>query len=64
MLHTSARDVDLHVLSPGSAEIERDLYAETKRRPAARDLRDMSAYAVAKTEVVEPILKRAGLLNS
>ena len=39
---------------------ERELYAQTKRELAARDWRDMNAYADAKTQVIERIIARSG----
>ena len=74
MLRTPQRDVHVHVFAPDSPEIdryllcrdrlradaaERELYAEAKRRLAARDWPTMQHYAEAKTEVVEAILARA-----
>lgn len=74
MLRTPARDVHVHVFNRGCAEIrrylafrdrlrsdeaDRELYAVTKRRLAARDWLTMQDYADAKTEVVEAILLRA-----
>jgi GrpB-like predicted nucleotidyltransferase (UPF0157 family) len=74
MLRTPTRDVHIHVFSRGSAEIERNLlfrdtlrkhpaererYERVKRDLAARDWRDMNAYAAAKTGVIEDILARA-----
>jgi GrpB-like predicted nucleotidyltransferase (UPF0157 family) len=67
-------DVNLHVYSPGSPEIERYLrfrdrlrsdpadrerYQRVKRGLAQRDWRYVQQYADAKTEVVEEILARA-----
>lgn len=67
-------DVNLHVFSPGCAEVERmllmrdwlrthdddrDLYERTKRALAERDWKYTQHYADAKTEVVERILARA-----
>lgn len=67
-------DINLHVFSPGCAEIERllllrdwlrdnpadrDLYERTKRELARRDWQYMQNYADAKTAVVEQILARA-----
>jgi GrpB-like predicted nucleotidyltransferase (UPF0157 family) len=67
-------NVNLHVLSSGSPEIDRILafrdrlrtddadrrrYQETKRRLAARRWRYVQNYADAKTEVVEEIIARA-----
>ncbi len=74
MFRTPKRDVHIHVYSAGSPEIERyltfrnrlrshaadrQLYEQTKRRLAAQSWPDMNAYAVAKTEVIEPILAAA-----
>jgi len=68
--------VNLHVHPPGSPEIprnlrfrdrlradpaDRELYERTKRRLAGRDWTYMQQYADAKTEVVEAILRRAGV---
>ena len=70
-------NVNLHVFSPGSPEIERmvgfrdwlrthdddrDLYEQTKRDLAARDWQYVQNDADAKTVVVEEIIARAGLL--
>ncbi len=67
-------DVNLHVFSPGSPEIERmllfrnwlrsnpsdrDLYERTKRELAQREWKYTQNYADAKTEVVEEIIARA-----
>jgi len=67
-------DINLHVFSVGSPEIERhlhfrdrlrsvpsecDLYARTKRELAQRTWRYVQDYADAKTEVVGSILTRA-----
>ena len=69
-------DVNLHVFSPGSPELERmvgfrdwlrthpddrELYERTKRALAARTWRHIQHYADAKTAVVEEIIARAGL---
>jgi GrpB-like predicted nucleotidyltransferase (UPF0157 family) len=69
-------DVNLHVFSPGSVELERmvgfrdwlrahpddrELYERTKRDLAARTWRHIQHYADAKTAVVEEIIARAGL---
>jgi GrpB-like predicted nucleotidyltransferase (UPF0157 family) len=69
-------DVNLHVFSPGSVELERmvgfrdrlrthdddrALYERTKRELAARTWRHVQHYADAKTAVVEEIMARAGL---
>ena len=71
MLRTAARDVHLHVYSPGVPEVDRNIrfrdqlrrssmdrarYEAVKRELAARDWPDMNAYAEAKTEVIESIL--------
>jgi GrpB-like predicted nucleotidyltransferase (UPF0157 family) len=67
-------NVNLHVYSPGSSEIERCLifrdrlrsdpadrerYQRVKRELARRDWRYVQQYADAKTEVVEEIIARA-----
>ncbi len=67
-------DVNLHVFSPGSTEIERmllfrdwlrrhpsdrQLYERTKRELAQREWKYTQNYADAKTEVVEEIMARA-----
>jgi GrpB-like predicted nucleotidyltransferase (UPF0157 family) len=69
-------DVNLHVFSVGSVELERmvgfrdwlrthpedrDLYERTKRELAARTWRHIQHYADAKTAVVEGIMARADL---
>lgn len=69
-------DVNLHVFSAGSPELERmvgfrdwlrthdderALYERTKRELAARTWRHIQHYADAKTAVVEEIIARAGL---
>jgi GrpB-like predicted nucleotidyltransferase (UPF0157 family) len=69
-------DVNLHVFSSGSVELERmvgfrdwlrthdedrSLYERTKRELAARTWRHIQHYADAKTVVVEEIVARAGL---
>ncbi len=69
-------EVNLHVFSRGSAELdrmvgfrdwlrthpeERELYERTKRELAARTWRHVQHYADAKTAVVEEIIARAGL---
>lgn len=68
-------DVNLHVYTAGSTEIERnllfrdrlrgnredrDLYARTKRELAARTWKYTQNYADAKSEIIEEILLRAG----
>ncbi len=67
-------DINLHVFSPGSPEIERmllfrdwlrsnpsdrQLYERTKRELARREWKYIQNYADAKTEIVEEILARA-----
>src|SRR5579875_1288994 len=67
-------NINLHVFSEGSEEIERmlllrdwlradeadrDLYAQTKRELAQREWRYVQNYADAKSEVVEAIVARA-----
>jgi GrpB-like predicted nucleotidyltransferase (UPF0157 family) len=79
MLRTAAKDVHVHVFSPGSPEIERylllrdhlrrdaedrALYARTKRDLATRDWPNMQHYAEAKTEVIEGIIARAAAARS
>jgi GrpB-like predicted nucleotidyltransferase (UPF0157 family) len=74
MLRTPARDVHIHIFSPGSPEIERYLlfrdrlridahdrqrYEETKRNLAKQSWPDMNAYAEAKSEIVERIIATA-----
>jgi GrpB-like predicted nucleotidyltransferase (UPF0157 family) len=69
-------NVNLHVFSPGSPEIERmvgfrdwlrthdkdrELYERTKRELAAQEWQYVQHYADAKTVVVEQIIARAGL---
>ena len=69
-------DVNLHVFSRGSVELDRmvgfrdwlrshpddrELYLRTKRELAARTWRHIQHYADAKTAVVEEIIARAGL---
>jgi len=73
MLRTPGRDMHLHVYSKGCEEIERnlifrdrlrlnvtdrELYAQTKRALAVQDWPEMNAYAVAKTNVIERIIKK------
>jgi GrpB-like predicted nucleotidyltransferase (UPF0157 family) len=72
MFRTPTLDVHVHVFSNGSPEIDRlltfrdrlgasnhdrRLYEDTKRRLAAREWPDMNAYAAAKSEVIESILR-------
>jgi GrpB-like predicted nucleotidyltransferase (UPF0157 family) len=74
MLRTPAKDVHVHIYSPDSPEIarnllfrdrlcadaaDRELYAETKRRLAAQSWPTMQHYAEAKTSVIGAILARA-----
>lgn len=69
-------NVNLHVFSPGSVELERmvgfrdwlrtheddrDLYERTKRELAAKEWHYVQNYADAKTTIVEEIIARAGL---
>jgi len=69
-------NINLHVFSPGSPEIERmvgfrdwlrthdddrDLYEQTKRELATREWQYVQNYADAKTTVVEEIIARADL---
>ena len=74
MLRTSARDVHVHVFSPGAPEIARTLtfrdrlrrnaedrlrYEAVKRRLAGQEWPDMNAYAAAKTNIIESIVAAA-----
>ncbi len=74
MLRTAAKDVHVHVFSPGSPEIDRylllrdhlrrnqedrDLYARAKRDLAKRDWPSMQHYAEANTDVIDGIIARA-----
>lgn len=74
MLRTPQLDVHLHVYSPDSPEIERNLlfrdrlrtnvadrcrYEATKKELATRSWADMNEYADAKTAVVESIIAAA-----
>ena len=74
MFRTPQCDVHIHVYSPDSLEIERNLafrdrlranaedrklYEKTKRELASRQWPDMNAYAAAKTEVIERIIAAA-----
>jgi GrpB-like predicted nucleotidyltransferase (UPF0157 family) len=67
-------NVNLHVFSPGSSEIERmlgfrdwlrthdedrNIYADAKRDLSTRTWKYVQNYADAKTEVVEAIIARA-----
>jgi GrpB-like predicted nucleotidyltransferase (UPF0157 family) len=73
VVRTPEKDAHICVFSSGCKEIERhlifrdrlranaserDIYAETKRRLAARDWPDMNAYADAKTGIIEEIIGR------
>jgi len=74
MLRTAARDVHVHVFSPGAPEIGRSItfrdrlrrsaedrarYEAVKRRLAAQSWPDMNAYAGAKTDIIESIIAAA-----
>jgi GrpB-like predicted nucleotidyltransferase (UPF0157 family) len=74
MFNGSEPEVNLHVFSPGTAEVDRMLrfrdrlrsdaadrerYAAEKRTLAAREWEYLQDYADAKTGVVEQILRRA-----
>lgn len=74
MVRTRAKDVHVHVYSPDSPEIgrnlrfrdrlrddaaDRELYGATKLRLASRSWPTMQHYAEAKTSVIEAILERA-----
>lgn len=74
MFRTVARDVHLHVYSPDTPEIRRNLafrdrlrtnvedrrrYETVKRRLAKHSWKDMNEYAQAKTEIIEHILQAA-----
>lgn len=74
MLKGSEPDVNLHVFTLGSSEVERTLlfrdrlrtvpedrerYAAAKRALSQREWKYMQHYAEAKTEVIEEILDRA-----
>ena len=74
MFHGPDTNVQLHVYSPGSLEIQRYLvfrdrlrgdpvdrerYQRVKRELAQRDWRYGQQYADAKTEVIEEIIARA-----
>jgi GrpB-like predicted nucleotidyltransferase (UPF0157 family) len=69
-------NVNLHVFSPGSVELERmvgfrdwlrthdddrEVYERTKRELAAKEWQFVQNYADAKTTIVEEIIARAGL---
>lgn len=73
MLRTPERDVHLHVYASGRPEVrdylalrerlrtsaaDRQLYADTKRRLARQQWRDMNDYADAKSDVIRSILGR------
>ena len=74
MLRSSIRDVNVHVFTTGSSEIQRhlsfrdrlrrndvdrDLYRSTKRALAQRDWPTTQHYADTKTDVIAAILARA-----
>jgi len=78
VFHGPDTDVNIHVFSPGCAEIDRmlrfrdwlrsqpddrQLYEQTKRRLAQQDWTYTQDYADAKTAVVEAILARATAVN-
>ena len=75
MLRTAGRDVHIHVFSPETPEIGRNItfrdrlrrsaedrarYEAVKRQLARRKWPDMNAYAEAKTGIIESILAAAG----
>jgi GrpB-like predicted nucleotidyltransferase (UPF0157 family) len=79
MFRTPAKDVHVHVFSPGSPEIkrylllrdhlrendeDRELYVRTKRDLASKDWPSMDHYDEAKTEVIEGIITRAAARRS
>ena len=72
MFRTPEHDIHIHIYSAGCPEIQRNIlfrdrlrlniddrrrYEQTKRELAAKDWSDMNAYADAKTEVIESIIK-------
>jgi GrpB-like predicted nucleotidyltransferase (UPF0157 family) len=74
MFRTPERDVHIHIYSVDCPEIQRNLrfrdrlrqnagdrnlYEGVKRQLATKQWSDMDAYAKAKTEVIEQILRRA-----
>jgi GrpB-like predicted nucleotidyltransferase (UPF0157 family) len=74
MFRTPQRDFHLHVYEPNRSEVrdyldlrdwlrvseaDRQLYVQTKRHLAQQPWGDMNDYAVAKTEVVQEILRHA-----
>ena len=76
MFRTPERDVHVHIYSAGCPEIQRNLlfrdrlrknvddrqrYEETKRKLAAQEWADMNDYAAAKTQVIEDIIRAAGM---
>lgn len=76
MFRTPERDVHVHIYSAGCPEIQRNLvfrdrlrtnvddrrrYEATKRKLAAQDWADMNDYAAAKTQVIEDIIRAAGI---
>jgi GrpB-like predicted nucleotidyltransferase (UPF0157 family) len=75
MFRTLEKDVHIHIYSIGCPEIQRYLtfrdrlrrnaddrrrYEQTKRELAAKEWCDMDAYAEAKTDVIESILRERG----
>ncbi len=79
MFRTQEKDVHVHVYSSGSSEIDRhlllrdrlredevdrELYARTKRDLASRDWPSRQHYAEATTEVIEGIIARAAAAQS
>ena len=74
MFRTPERDVHVHFLSAGSPEIERYLtfrdalrgsatwrerYQALKQRLAGQDWHDVNAYAAAKTDLIEEVIRRS-----
>jgi GrpB-like predicted nucleotidyltransferase (UPF0157 family) len=74
MFRTPERDVHVHIFSVGCPEVHRNLlfrdrlrhhaedrklYEGVKRQLATKNWSDMNAYANAKTDVIEEILRRA-----
>ena len=74
MFRTPQRDVHVHVFSAGSKEIaryldfreqlrrseaDRNRYEALKRELATRDWENMDAYAAAKGELIEELIKKA-----
>jgi len=78
MFRTPQKDVHVHVYSVGSPEIERylllrdslredevdrELYASTKRELARREWPSVDLYAEVKTEIVECLIARATVVH-